>query len=309
MGLNSLFEKSGVEIQDDSALRRKDELVKKASYLTMSKESYEDLRDSAVRLGLVPKVYRDARFDTEKIHDNIVKQQNVSGHKFKVQRFEEYCNICNSLISTIGSNQIPGRSYLIGAPNGFGKQSFAVDCILASLRNGWLTVPYISLSELAEIKNANDKVLMRGLMGLETELAHQPFMHTSGKYETDSEIVEGYYSFMGDPYTDVKMPTVVTGRYHWSEYINAQVLICFFSGVESKAIESQMLATLLKIRAAKGLPTIALISTSLDMYEKDPVIGRHIWKEILSYNNDSWDLGRVIHISTFKAYQLKNIRT
>ena len=309
MSLNSLFEKSGIEVENDAALRRKEEFSKKASYLTMSKESSEDLRDAAVRLGVIPKVYRDARFDTDKIHDNIVKQQNASGHKFKVVRYDDYCNICNSLIATIGSGSIPSKSYLIGAPNGFGKQSFAVDCLLASLRNGWLTVPYISLNELAEIKTANDKILMRGLMGLETEIAHQPFSHTSGQYITDGEVVESYYAFMGDKYTDVKMPTVVTGQYSWSEYINAPVLVCFFSGVENKAVESQMLYTLLNIRAAKGLPTIATISTSLDMYEKDPVIGRHIWREMLSYNDDALDLGRVTHISTFKSYQLKTIRT
>lgn len=303
--ISKLIEDSGIEVVDDAAIRRKAELDKASSYITMSKESNEALRDRAVKLGLVPPPYRNAEFDQDKIQENITKQQNASGHKFKVIRSSDYFDIANSIISTIRANKIPDKSYIIGAPNGFGKQSFATDCILASLRNGWITVPYISLLELGELKTANDRVIERGLMGMETEIAHQPFNFNTGKFDTEPEIVEKYYYAMGDRYTDIKSPTIITGQYSWSEYINAPVLICFFSGIESKLVESQTLYTLLNIRSAKGYPTIATISTSLDIYLKDPVIGRYVWKEIMSYDDDSHDLNRVTHISTAKVYKLK----
>ena len=299
--ISSLFSDGGIEIRDEEALRRKEKLESRSSYLTMSEDSVNDLRERAVKLGLIPNGYKDARFNREKIKDNIIKQQNVSGHKFKVIRHDEYFDTVESIINTVSTGSLPDKSYLIGAPNGFGKQSFATDCILASLRNGWITVPYISLLELAELKTANDKVLMRGLMGMETEIAKQPFNFNTGKY-MDAEY---YYYAIGDKYTDIKSPTIITGQYSWSEYINAPLLVCFFSGIESKLVESQTLYSLLNIRSAKGYPTIVTISTALDMYEKDPIIGRYVWKEILAYNEDSADLNRVLHVSTAKIYKLK----
>lgn len=303
--ISKLFEDSGIEVKDDVAVQRKAELDKATAFLRMSVQTEQDLRDRAVKLGLIPPGYRDATFDTNKIQENIVKQQNMSGHKFNVIRSKEYFETANSIINTIRANKIPDCSYILGAPNGFGKQSFATDCILASLNNGWITVPYISLLELGELKTANDRVIERGLMGMETEIAHQPFNFNTGKFDSDPEIVEQYYYAMGDKYTDIKNPTIITGRYSWSEYINAPVLVCFFSGIESKLVESQTLYTLLNIRSAKGYPTIAMISTSLDMYEKDPVIGRYVWKEILAYDTDCHDLNRVVHVSTAKIYKIK----
>lgn len=305
MELSGVFKKLGADVEDDEALRRKEKLAESSSYLTMSKKSVEDLKNMAVKLGVIPYIYKDMTFDKADIQKSIASQQAISGHKFKVSGFDDYYNTCMAILNTVSAKKLPSRSYLIGAPNGFGKRGFATECLLASLRNGWIAVPYISLNELAEIKTANDKVLMRGLMGLETEIAHQPFNFNTGKYETDSEVVESYYYAMGDKYTDVKSPTVVTGRYSWSEYINAPILICFFSGIESKVVESQTLYTLLGIRAAKGLPTVVMMSTSLDIYQKDPVIGRYVWNEILAYDDRQFDVGRVLHVSTFKRYYLK----
>lgn len=302
-----LFENNGINVVndiEDPGLARKKELVDRTKYMGMSQESESDLRDRAVKLGLIPPDFRNATFDNDKIRSNITRQQNMSGHKFHAVHYEDYFQTAEDIINCIRVKQLPMKSYLLGAPNGFGKQSFATDCILASLHNGWVTVPYISLLELAEIKTANDKVLLRGLMGVETNIAQQPFSYVSGDYVTDGDAKEviSSYSYIGDAYTDIKSPVVVTGRYSWSEYINAPILICFFSGIENKAVESQLLYTLLNIRSAKGFPTIAMISTSLTMYERDPVIGKHVWKEIKSYDAEAKSYGRVYHVSCYKSY-------
>lgn len=313
MDLLEKFKDSGVDIEEvnDSVENRKEKFNSRVGYITMSEQTELDLRSRAVKMGLIPPEYKHATFDSDKIKANITKQQNMSGHGFRVMRYNDYFDIASEIINSIRIKQLPKRSYVIGSPNGFGKQSFATDCILASLYNGWITVPYTSLIEIAEIKAQNDKQLMRGLMGLDTEIAQQRFNFNTGEYIDDpnGEDVEGAYSFIGNPNTDFKSPLTITGRYSWSEYINTPVLICYFSGVESKAVESQILYTLLNIRSAKGYPTIAMISTALSMYEKDPVIGKFIWKEIKSYDKDERSYSRVYHVSCYKNYNSLNMST
>lgn len=305
MSLIDTFKESGIGIEeavDSSAEDREKELNEKSSYNKMSDETNEDLRDRAVRLGLIPPTFRNAEFDGDKIKLNTLKQQNSLGHKFHVIKFNEYFDVVSGILTNLRMKQLPDKSYLIGAPNGFGKQSFATECLLACLHNGWVTVPYISLLELAQLKVENDKTLMRGLMGIDTITANQKFNFSTGEYSKNSSNLEDSYSMIGDEYVDIKHPEIITGRYSWSEYINAPFMICFFSGIDSKAVESQMLYSLLKIRASKGFPTIATISTSLKLYESDPVLGKHIWREIKSFSLDDKSYSRIYHVSCYKKY-------
>ena len=61
-----------------------------------------------------------------------------------------------------------------------------------------------------------------------------------------------------------------------------------------------MLKTVLDVRGVKGLPTVVLISTSLNPYKNDKVLGELIWDEILAYKSDSHCYDRVYHVSCYK---------
>ena len=236
MGLVDKIQSSGIEVmdQDKDAIHRKEELVNSSKNFTLSEASIINYRNMAVKMGLVPDCYRNAEFSEEKVKENVRKEQALAGHRFTVKREEDYFNTVNSIMTALKMKRLPDRSYVIGAPNGFGKQSFAVDCIITSLYNGWKTVPYISLSELSEIKVANDKVLMKGLIGVSNKVDQIPFNYLSGSTDVEGRYNETYYSFTTED-NDIKRPTIITGQYSWSEYINAPVLLCFFSGVENKA--------------------------------------------------------------------------
>ena len=49
----------------------------------------------------------------------------------------------------------------------------------------------------------------------------------------------------------------------WEDYINAPIVFVFFSGIGERRFETEVLQTLLNIRGAKALPTVAITETAL----------------------------------------------
>ena len=148
-------------------------------------------------------------------------------------------------------------------------------------------MPYISLSELAELRVENEKRLLKG-------------MELGTKVDWNKEWDEPDYKYYKDNTRIFKVPEVITGRFSWSEYMNADMLFCFFSSMDSKVIESHTLKCILDIRGAKALPTVAFISTSLNPYKLDNNLREYIWDEILAYKPDKNCFDRVYHVSCYK---------
>lgn len=249
---------------------------------------------SAVKSGLIPEAYKECDFDIEKVSANIVDQVNNSPRKFFVRKFADYKEITSGIISTIESGMVPNQSYLIGAPNGFGKTSFVNTCIMKLYGQGKMCTPYISLTDLAQVKVSNDKRLLNGI---NARLIYDKY--------NDAESGEDYIKAYYDGYGEVdyqKRPINLIDRFSWSEYMNSDILFCYFTDVSSKVLESEIFKTAITIRGAKGLPTIATISTSLNPYKNDKYLGEFVWNEILTYREDGNSFDRVKHISCYKDY-------
>lgn len=255
----------------------------------------EQDRDYAVQRKLVPENYRNASFRQDKIESNLRSQYKKSNGIYRIKNFKSYVETCNEIISTIRMKRVPRRSWLIGAPNGFGKSSFVNECLITMLKHGWVTAPYISLNELAQIRVAEEQRLMR------------PFTSKllKGEYREDADEImndSDYYRFKNavKPKDIVKVPNMVPTSYSWNEYLNAKCLFVHFTDVISKDLESHTLYQLLNIRSAKGLPTIAMISTSIQPYVMDNALKELVWDEILDYDENSNNYDRVAHVSTYK---------
>lgn len=238
-------------------------------------------RDQAVYEQLVPKTYRDAYFNRDKIKENI-KAQYQKSKLYKVYRFDEYATTCESILSLIRMKMLPDKSYIIGAPNGFGKTSFVNEAIITLRKQGYKVAPYISLWELAQIRVDNEHRIM------------QPY----SRFKKEGENV--IYTEASDVSKYYKKPSVITGAYSYSEYINADCLFVSLTDVISKDIESHTLYQLLSIRGAKGLPTIVMMSTSLVPYENDTNLKELVWDEIKNYNENNKCYDRVYHVSCYK---------
>jgi hypothetical protein len=299
-----------------------------------------DDREQAVKEFIIPKAYMNASFSSERIRDNL--RELYPRDSRRTRGFDEYEATCNGILSSIRMKNLPDKSYIIGAPNGFGKNSFVTECLITLRKHGFNTVPYISLNELADISNENDIRIQRSepdfirrssdtndknivylldvlkkLNYLETltelknngtldKLAENKVcspaqLATVKKVLTDTGERDTY----GKPkiknaYMYLKTPEVITGRYSYSEYINADCLFVFTTGILKKDIESKILYQLLTIRGAKGLPTIVMISTSIEVYTNDRKLKEQIWDEIIAYSEKKDCYDRVFHVSCYR---------
>lgn len=268
-------------------------------------------REVARQRALVPDAYKNSVFNPDKIQENLVKQAaRYSGLNskipYKIMNFKKYLSVCVGILSALRMRQKPDRSFIIGAPEGFGKQSFVSECIITMSALGMKAAPYISLRELAELRAAEDAAL---LSAFKYDRYKEYQSDVNGKYVKDS--LGGYKvaaSYLDDNYlksSDAelailnKVPQTVTGTYSFSEYMNADCLFVFFSSEMSKEIESRQLLQVLQTRGAKGLPTIAMISTTLDIYKRDVNLRDFVWNEILEYDSNG-SYSRVTHVSTYK---------
>lgn len=257
--------------------------------------THED-RFLATQMNIVPKVYMDASFAEQKIKENIKKQYEKTKGLYRVYKFNDYIGLCLGILSSIRMKMLPERSYIIGAPNGFGKSSFVNECLITLLKHNCNVAPYISLWELAQLRVADEQRIMN------------PYIHPKTQEQAlrEKEAKSNCYNYTNPNVNKgiLKTPEVVTGQFSYSEYINADCLFVGFTDVASKDIESHALYQLLNIRGIKGLPTIVMISTSLEPYENDRILKEQVWDEILTYNEKQNCYDRVFHVSCYKA---KNI--
>ena len=268
--------------------------VEKADKINIISNDYRDL---AVRTKLIPENYRNVRFDENKIRENLREQNKRSARMYKIYRFKQYISICSEILTALRQGVLPKRSYIIGAPNGFGKSSFVNEALIIMKQYDWICAPYISLSELAILRAAEEQRLMRPF---DARLKQMRYNIDTEEFIKQNGFPEYNYRNPKEPIDLVKVPTVITNNYSWSEYINAKCLFVHFTDVISKDLESHMLYQLLSIRGAKGLTTIAMISTSLDPYVNDYTLKELVWDEIKSTKDEADSYDRVTHISCYK---------
>lgn len=278
-------------IKDNEKLLKEKEVIKKPTIFINKTD-----KELAIQSGLIPKTYIDCEFDIEEIRKSQRKQFNKAVRKFTVNQFEAYKNITTSIMADIIENRIPDQSYIIGAPNGFGKTNFANSCIIKLFTQGRICTPYVSLTDLAQIKVSNERRLLAGVTSND--------WYRNKSIDTYYEdYVETFYSQLDDKVA-IKKPINIINNFSWSEYMNSDVLFCYFTDVSSKVLESEILKAILNVRGTKGLPTIAMISTSLEPYKNDAMLAEYVWNEILSHGDDDVSFSKVKHISCYKDYKV-----
>lgn len=228
-------------------------------------------KELAVQRRLIPEARQDDEFDENAVKNAVIEMCNAQG--CKVKNFQKYIDTLNDIIVGISVNTLR-KSYIIGAPDGFGKVAFVNTCIKRLNAMGKRAVPYISLFELGELKVEYEKKLLGYLK------------NSKKAYEEESSANEEI-------------------EYTWSDYMKADVLFTHLTTLDNKKVEVRLLKIIMDIRGPKGLPTIVFTSSSLKPYTNDADLKRFVWDDILSYNDETAGCDRLIHRSCYKIYNME----
>jgi len=242
----------------------------KEKVIEVGKPSYhvtEAQKEVTVTKKLIPDARANDEFDEQFIKNRLTKM--CKAQDCKIMRFAEYTEALNEIIVGISIGTL-NKSYLIGAPNGFGKTTFANTCIKRLDAMGKKAVPYISLFEIGALLLEYEKKIM-GAIDRRKEIVS----------ENEDEIIY---------------------EYKWEEYMKSDVLFTYLTTLERADAEVKLLKEIIQIRGPKGLPTVVFTDISMMPYFNNKLLKKIVWDEILAYSYDAASPDRLLHVSCFKIY-------
>lgn len=226
------------------------------------------VKEQLVEEGIITQDRIDDDWDEFVLRSNVDimtgRARGKIGFTVNENNLSKYIKCLSGILSTLRFGERVKSSYLIGASNGFGKNTFATTAIKLCRQNGYKVVPYMSLLEIAEIKkNMTSKYWIGDFIK---------------EYE---DIDRG--SYRGENEEDEDEAKELS-KWQYKDFVNAELLITYLADAEVDAatIEMFTLQSLLRERSAKGKATIVMLETGLQWYWNKPIIKKHVLNEILA---------------------------
>lgn len=243
------------------------------------------MNDKILKMKLVPAHRIEDSFDENHVKIVALQMCGLLKCRINTESINKYISTLSTILTNLRSRKLPDRSYIIGASNGFGKTTFANTAIKVLAANGMNTVPYISLTELAE-KWADY-----------TEALSKRLENNSRKIRKIVEPDED------DEYN-------VKNEYDWKDYVEADLAITYLTSTNEEVmwIEMQALKHLLELRGSKGRPTIVMTHESLEWYKNSERIRKYIMTSILEAQATETSREKMEFGRNELAYNLKEKR-
>ena len=212
---------------------------------------------------VIPNKYKEVEFSYDFCRTKVAEMARIQN--CTVHNFEGYMQTLSSILAKLATGTLE-QSFILGAPNGFGKASFVYTAMKRVLGRGGKVVPFMSLTELARYKVDYEKNLIECL-------------RYNKKYSKSEE-----------------------QRFDWSDFMDADVLFTYISP-NDKELETMILYNIMGVRGNKGKPTIVMTSESLYRFTTDSHLKERYWDNMLAYlREDMTSVDRLIHKSCFKKY-------
>ncbi len=227
-------------------------------------------KELAVQRRLIPEARMNDEFDEQFVKNRVVDM--CRSQDCQIKNFQKYIDTLNEIILSISFGNM-NKSYIIGAPNGFGKTTFANTCIKRLSAMDKKVAPFISLFELADLRVEHEKKLLG--------------------WATSSKKPEKVEDGEEQP---------IEYEYTWKDYMQSDVLFTYLTTLENKKVEVLTLKAIIDIRGPKGLNTVVFTDSSMNPYLNDCNLKKIVWDDILAYSDDAASCDRLLHRSCFKIY-------
>lgn len=222
---------------------------------------------------LVPDARKDDEFSDDVLKEQVMNLYSPRNGSVRGRDFSDYVTLLNSIIAGISIGEPLRVSYMIGAPNGFGKTTFANTCIKRLYAKGKKAVPYKSLLEMSALRDDYIKQMGR--------------QYKKNNVKTNNE---SDYTYEEKTYT-------------WDDYCKAEIVFCYLTIPDNGWVEMNTLKALTTIRATNGLATIVMMDSSLQVYRANNEIRKYILDDIIADSKEYGSLDRLIHQSVYVIYR------
>ena len=229
--------------------------------------------DVAVANNVIPKWRKDDSFDVDVARQRIMENAKNSS-ALQATNVDGYLNTLVGILNAISTNSLD-RSYVIGAPAGCSKTTFVVTALKRLSNAGKRVVPYMSLTELAELHRN-----------------HVAYLVDKTKREQEK--------FSGG---------VDISNVSWKQVLEADVLFTYLTDYDAAQAELSVLKTILTARGLYNRPTIVMTTNSVAGYDRKLALKALYWSDIQLYDESQVTTKKLLHVSTWNKYPVQGNAT
>ena len=248
--------KYGMVIRKLESEKKKEKVV----YMYMSIVKNAEYRDMIKMV--IPKSRQKYDFSLTYYENNVNIMQ--LSQNYRLVKEEDYLATVSKLLDASARGTIT-ESYLLSAPNSFGKTTLVNTILKRYIYQDKKVVPYISLSTLAELRFSYEQYMKAALWGNKSELK-------------------------------------TFNDFSWHDWLEADFVAVRLTDIDSAVVESSILYSLLSYRGEKELPTLVTMDYTLKPYMENEQLRRVYWDNMLVYNQSKPSFDRLIYKVTYKQY-------
>lgn len=252
------------------------------------KKSKQDAKDYALIHSIIPEDRIDDEFDINFLKSSIREMSKAEG--YIVKNFNAYEEALNNITGKIILGEKKHSSYLIAAPNGFGKTTFVNTAIKACILQGWTVAPYTSLLEIRELQ-----LLQLGYLKGLTFPGEADYKNVKAEREQKERVFESFEQRLKDIY----IKKGITYR----DFTEAKLLFISLSSPAYSDIELPALKFILNERAKVQRATIVMSEYPIRDYQMDPLC-RNFWLdhlEMKGFGKSSMDRLTYVTCTRYKS--------
>lgn len=224
-------------------------------------------QEAAFRDNLIPEHRKNDVFNINEMQIRAKRVCNENNIRVVADTYKNYITALAKINTSLGSGEGLNKSYIISAPNGFSKTTFANSCIANLYGKGKKMVPYKSLAEIATL-------LIRETANY-NYLRNRQFNRIINKKE---------------------------GEYDWNDYCTAYLVFCFLTIPEYAEVELSTLKSLLSIRGNAGLATVVFTERPINAYNVSGDVGLYLMSDMFSSHESMSRLDRPLKVEVVKTF-------
>lgn len=224
-------------------------------------------QEAAFRDNLIPEHRKNDIFNINEMQIRAKRVCNENNIRVVADTYKNYITALAKINTSLGSGEGLNKSYIISAPNGFSKTTFANSCIANLYGKGKKMVPYKSLAEIATL-------LIRETANY-NYLRNRQFNRIVNKKD---------------------------GEYDWNDYCTAYLVFCFLTIPEYAEVELSTLKSLLSIRGNAGLATVVFTERPINAYNVSGDVGLYLMSDMFSSHESMSRLDRPLKVEVVKTF-------